>query len=92
MIIKRIKSNNNNFFIKSVSKTGRLLISHEASITQGFGAEIAAYVQKECFLNLEAPIERVCGYDIPPIPHVYEAFFMPDKWKCLEAIKRMMNY
>jgi len=76
----------------SVSKTGRLLISHEANMTQGFGAEIAAFVQKECFLNLEAPIERVCGYDVPAIPHVYECFFMPDKWKCLEAIKRLSNY
>ncbi|CAF3458071.1 unnamed protein product [Rotaria sp. Silwood1] len=55
---------------QSVSKTGRLLISHEAPITGGVGAEIAATVSKECFLNLEAPIERVCGYDIHPIPHV----------------------
>lgn len=76
----------------SVSKTGRLLITHEANFTHGFGAEIAAYVQKECFLNLEAPIERVCGYDIPAIPHVYEPFFMPDKWKCIEAIKRLVNF
>lgn len=76
----------------SVAKTGRLLITHEANFTQGFGAEIAAYVQKECFLNLEAPIERVTGYDIPSIPHVYECFFMPDKWKCIEAVKRLVNF
>jgi len=76
----------------SVSKTGRLLVTHEANLTQGFGAEIAAFVQKECFLNLEAPIERVCGPDVPAIPHVYEAFFMPDKWKCFEAVKRMVNF
>lgn len=76
----------------SVAKTGRLLITHEANFTQGFGAEIAAYVQKECFLNLEAPIERVAGYDIPAIPHVYECFFMPDKWKCIEAVKRLVNF
>jgi 2-oxoisovalerate dehydrogenase E1 component beta subunit len=76
----------------SVSKTGRLLITHEANMTQGFGAEIAAFVQKECFLNLEAPIERVCGYDIPAIPHVYECFFMPDKWKLIEALKKMVNF
>ncbi|CAF1162176.1 unnamed protein product [Rotaria sordida] len=55
---------------QSVSKTGRLLISHEAPITGGVGAEIAATVAKECFLNLEAPVERVCGYDIHPIPHI----------------------
>ncbi|RNA18190.1 2-oxoisovalerate dehydrogenase subunit mitochondrial [Brachionus plicatilis] len=76
----------------SVAKTGRLIISHEANLTMGFGAEIAAFVQKECFLNLEAPIERVAGYDVPAIPHVFECFFMPDKWKCIEAVKRVVNF
>ena len=50
------------------------------------------FFQRECFLNLEAPIERVCGYDIHPIPHVFEPFYFPSKWRCLEAIKRMMNF
>lgn len=45
--------------IKSAIKTGRVLIAHEAPLTGGFGAEIAATLQKECFLNLEAPIARV---------------------------------
>lgn len=76
---------------KSVEKTGRLLISHEAPLTGGFAAEIAAKVQNECFLNLECPIERICGYDTP-FPHIFEPFYMPDKWKCLDAIKRMVNY
>ncbi|CAB1430928.1 unnamed protein product, partial [Pleuronectes platessa] len=43
---------------KSVVKTGRLLISHEAPVTGGFAAEISSTVQEECFLNLEAPISR----------------------------------
>jgi 2-oxoisovalerate dehydrogenase E1 component beta subunit len=46
--------------INSVKKTGRILIAHEAPLTGGFGAEIAATIQKECFLHLEAPIFRVC--------------------------------
>uniref|UniRef100_A0A0K0EJZ8 2-oxoisovalerate dehydrogenase subunit beta, mitochondrial n=1 Tax=Strongyloides stercoralis TaxID=6248 RepID=A0A0K0EJZ8_STRER len=75
----------------SVSKTGRLLISHEAPITSGFGSEIAATIQKECFLNLEAPITRVCGWDTP-FPHVYEPFYLPSKWRCYDAIKKMINY
>lgn len=45
--------------INSVKKTGRAIIAHEAPITSGFGAEIAATLQKECFLNLESPIIRV---------------------------------
>ncbi|KAK3096954.1 hypothetical protein FSP39_005077 [Pinctada imbricata] len=76
---------------ESVCKTGRLMISHEAPITMGFASEVAAFVQNECFLNLEAPIERVCGYDTP-FPHMYEAFFIPDKWRCLEGIKKLANY
>uniref|UniRef100_A0A8C4RPD4 2-oxoisovalerate dehydrogenase subunit beta, mitochondrial n=1 Tax=Erpetoichthys calabaricus TaxID=27687 RepID=A0A8C4RPD4_ERPCA len=76
---------------KSVVKTGRLLISHEAPVTGGFAAEISSTVQEECFLNLEAPIARVCGYDTP-FPHIFEPFYIPDKWKCLEAVKKMLNY
>ncbi|KAJ3597368.1 hypothetical protein NHX12_000896, partial [Muraenolepis orangiensis] len=76
---------------KSVVKTGRLLISHEAPVTGGFAAEISATVQEQCFLNLEAPIARVCGYDTP-FPHIFEPFYIPDKWKCFEAIKKMLNF
>jgi len=76
---------------KSVVKTGRCLVSHEAPITSGFGAELAASIQNECFLNLEAPVVRVCGPDTP-FPHVYEQFIIPDKWRCLEAVKKLINY
>ncbi|XP_010902632.1 2-oxoisovalerate dehydrogenase subunit beta, mitochondrial [Esox lucius] len=76
---------------KSVAKTGRLLISHEAPVTGGFAAEISSTVQEECFLNLEAPITRVCGYDTP-FPHIFEPFYIPDKWKCFEAVKRLISY
>ncbi|ELT94594.1 hypothetical protein CAPTEDRAFT_225843 [Capitella teleta] len=76
---------------KSVVKTGRLMIAHEAPVTGGFASEIAASVQRECFLNLEAPIERVCGYDTP-FPLAFEPFYMPDKWRCFEAIKRLITF
>jgi 2-oxoisovalerate dehydrogenase E1 component beta subunit len=76
---------------QSVIKTGRLLVSHEAPITAGFAAEIAATIQQECFLNLEAPVARVCGWDTP-FPHVYEPFYLPSKWRCLDAIKKLTNF
>ncbi|NP_001397112.1 2-oxoisovalerate dehydrogenase subunit beta, mitochondrial isoform 3 [Mus musculus] len=76
---------------KSVIKTGRLLISHEAPLTGGFASEISSTVQEECFLNLEAPISRVCGYDTP-FPHIFEPFYIPDKWKCYDALRKMINY
>lgn len=72
--------------IQSVKKTGRLLVSHEAPITGGYASEIASTVQEHCFLNLEAPIQRVCGYDTP-FPLAAEKIYVPDKLKAFEAIK-----
>ncbi len=75
----------------SVAKTGRLVVSHEAPITSGFGSEIAATVQSECFLSLEAPVQRVCGYDTP-FPLVSEKLYVPDHLKVFEAIKKAVEY
>ena len=75
----------------SVKKTGRLVVSHEAPITCGFGAEVSSKIQELCFLNLEAPIKRVCGYDTP-FPHIQEKFYYPDMYKVLEGIKETINY
>ncbi|KAJ4824268.1 hypothetical protein Tsubulata_021237 [Turnera subulata] len=75
----------------SVRKTGRLLISHEAPVTGGFGAEISASIIERCFTRLEAPISRVCGLDTP-FPLVFEPFYMPTKNKILDAIKSTVNY
>jgi len=77
--------------VDSVKKTGRLLIAHEAPGTLGFGAEIAASVQEECLLFLQAPIYRVTGFDTP-FPHVFEPFYLPDKYRCLSAVKKLMEF
>ncbi|XP_053958473.1 2-oxoisovalerate dehydrogenase subunit beta, mitochondrial [Anastrepha ludens] len=76
---------------KSVKKTGRVIVAHEAPLTQGFGAELAASIQENCFLHLEAPVKRVTGWDTP-FPHVFEPFYLPDKYRCLAAIKELANY
>lgn len=76
---------------ESVSKTGRLLISHEAPLTGGFASEIAATVQKRCFLHLESPIERICGLDTP-YPLAHEKEYMPDHLKVYEGIMRSVNF
>jgi len=75
----------------SVVKTGRLVISHEAPYTGGFAGEISAAIQEECFLSLEAPIARVCGYDTP-FPLIMERFYKPDALKCTQAIFETVEY
>lgn len=77
--------------VESVKKTGRCLVSHEAPITAGFGAEVAATVQERAFLHLEAPIARVAGADTP-FPLAFEKFYLPDATKNYEAIKKLVNY
>ncbi|WP_438863715.1 alpha-ketoacid dehydrogenase subunit beta [Neptunicella sp.] len=76
---------------ESVSKTGRLLISHEAPLTGGFASEVAATIQKRCFLHLESPIERICGLDTP-YPLAHEKEYMPDHLKVYEGIMRSVNF
>lgn len=75
----------------SVNKTGRLIISHEAPLTSGFGAEVAATVQQRCFLHLEAPVQRVCGWDTP-FPLVYEKAYLPSADRIFAAIKQTLAY
>ena len=75
----------------SVAKTGRFVVSQEAPLTAGFASEIAATIQQECFLHLEAPIARVCGMDTP-YPLALEKEYVADHLKIYEAIKNSMTY
>jgi 2-oxoisovalerate dehydrogenase E1 component beta subunit len=74
----------------SVEKTGRCVIIHEATRSGGFGAELSALVQEHCFYHLEAPIERVTGWDTP-YPHVFEWEYFPGPQRVGEALKRVME-
>jgi len=76
---------------ESVNKTGKLIVSHEAPVTSGFGAEVVATLQERCFLSLEAPIQRVCGYDTP-FPLVFEKYYIPDEFKNVEAMRFVCDY
>lgn len=77
--------------INSIKKTGKCLITHEAPVTCGYGAEITAKIQEKAFDYLEAPVKRVCGYDTP-FPLVYEPLYIPDNRKIFDAIKETVNY
>lgn len=72
----------------SVSKTGRCITVEEAPRTAGFGAELVATVQELCFLDLEAPIVRLSGFDTPyPMPLI-ENDYIPGPQRILDAIRR----
>jgi 2-oxoisovalerate dehydrogenase E1 component beta subunit len=76
--------------VASVKKTGRCVIVHEATRTSGFGAELAALVQEHCFYHLEAPIERVTGWDTP-YPHALEWAYFPGPTRVAAALRRTME-
>lgn len=67
------------------------MISHEAPVTSGFGAEIAATIQEACLLSLCAPIRRVCGWDTH-FPLIFEKLYLPNAYRCYDAIKRAISY
>ncbi|KAI0316585.1 pyruvate dehydrogenase [Amylostereum chailletii] len=77
--------------LESVQRTGRLVIVHEASLTGGVGAEIAAEVQKKAFLKLNAPVKRVAGWDVPVGLH-FEKFIIPDAVRIFDAIVETLTY
>jgi 2-oxoisovalerate dehydrogenase E1 component beta subunit len=76
--------------VTSVEKTGRCVIVHEATRTSGYGAELSALVQEHCFYHLEAPIERVTGFDTP-YPHAFEWSYFPGPKRVADAMRRAME-
>jgi 2-oxoisovalerate dehydrogenase E1 component beta subunit len=75
---------------ESVNRTGRCVVVHEATRTSGFGAELVALVQEHCFYRLEAPIERVTGWDTP-YPHAFEWEYFPGPKRVAAAMRRAMG-
>jgi len=76
----------------SVKKTGRCVIVHEAPKTCGFGAEIATRIMERCFLHLEAPVQRVTGFDTIMPYYKLELDYMPDADRIARAIEEIAAY
>jgi 2-oxoisovalerate dehydrogenase E1 component beta subunit len=76
----------------SVRRTGRCVVTHEAPVSSGLGAEIAARVTEECFYSLEAPVLRVGGFSIPYPPSRLEEHYLPDLDRVLDAVDRTFGY
>jgi 2-oxoisovalerate dehydrogenase E1 component beta subunit len=77
--------------LASVKKTGRCVIAHEAPRTCGFGAELVASICERAMEHLEAPIERVCGFDTP-FPYTLEHEYMPNADRILGAVQRTLEW
>lgn len=78
--------------VDSVRKTGHAVVVHEASVFAGFGAEVAARITERAFYELEAPVLRVGGFDIPYPAAKLEAFFLPDTDRILDAVERSLRF
>ena len=76
----------------SVKKTGRCVVVHEAPLTCGFGAEISARIMERCFLHLEAPVQRVAGFDTIMPYYKLELDYMPDADRIARAIEEIAAY
>jgi pyruvate dehydrogenase E1 component beta subunit len=77
--------------VRSVQKTGRLLVVHEAPKTCGFGAELVALITERAFLHLEAPPRRVTGYDTP-FPQTHEREYLPLAHRIAPALLETARY
>ena len=78
--------------LASVAKTGRCVIVHEAPLTGGFGAEIAAKIAERGLVSLLAPIERVAGWDtVMPLPRL-EQYYLPSEARIVAAARRILAY
>jgi pyruvate dehydrogenase E1 component beta subunit len=81
-----------NTIVESVKKTKRVVVVHEAPRRCGVGAEIVARINEMALVYLEAPVERVTGFDtVMPLPKL-EKFYLPDAGRVVQAIDRVMNF
>jgi len=78
--------------MESVKKTGRAVVVTEAPLTGSFAGEVAARIQEEAFLSLQAPVLRVGGYDIPYPPAKVEDMYLPDLDRVLDVVDAVLNY
>jgi pyruvate dehydrogenase E1 component beta subunit len=76
--------------VESVSRTHRLVITHEAPSFLGVGAEIASQVAERCFYQMEAPVLRVGGFAVPYPPSRLEGQYLPDIDRILDATDRAL--
>ncbi len=77
---------------ESVRRTGRAVVTHEAHVNLGLGAEVSARITEQCFYSLEAPVLRVGGFDTPYPPSRVEEAWLPDLDRVLDAVDRALEF
>jgi len=78
--------------VESVKKTGRAVVVHEAHRTGGWGGEIVATINDEALMYLEAPVERVTGFDVPVPLLSMEDYYLPNPVRIAAGIERVLKY
>jgi 2-oxoisovalerate dehydrogenase E1 component len=79
--------------LQSIKKTNKVLIAHEDSLFQGFGAEIAAQIAEQAFQHLDAPVQRLAGLDIPiGFSPILEDATLPQNKDFIRALKKLLEY
>lgn len=76
----------------SVARTGRAVVVHEAPLTAGFGAEVSARLMERCFADLQAPVGRVTGWDVPYPTASMEDEYIPSVHRVLLAVREVLEY
>jgi pyruvate dehydrogenase E1 component beta subunit len=78
--------------IASVEKTGRAVVVHEGPRTGGLGADVVARLNDDALMYLEAPVERVAGFDVPVPLLAMEDYYLPHPPRIEAAIERVLSF
>ena len=90
--VRTLKPLDEQALLASVAKTGRVVIVQEAPRTAGYGAELAAILAEKAILDLQAPVLRVTGYDVPYPYWQIEDAYMPSVERVVDAARRLLAF
>ena len=89
--IRSLRPLDEDAILASVAKTGRVVIVHEAPRTAGFGAELAALIAERALFDLQAPVLRVTGFDVPYPYWTIEDAYMPSVERVSAAVRKLFT-
>jgi pyruvate/2-oxoglutarate/acetoin dehydrogenase E1 component len=90
--LRTLKPLDEETLLASAAKTGRVVIVQEAPRTAGFGAEVAAVLAEKAILDLQGPVLRVTGYDVPYPYWKIEDAYMPSVERVVDAVRRLLRF